>query len=463
MPKSELQEIEEELARRTALQSPKPKVDGLWSQAKQIGKDTLREGVPILGGALAGAAAFPVGGPVGSAVMGATTYGALKKGVSVADRGFKLMPVKDEMTETAGLLKEGLEGELLGAGLAKGAGALINKAAQAKNALAAFKKHGVSLWDIINPIDGEGRAVLHNTVPKMLRDKVENFRPSENYTELFQQAENSGGKISTPKTLDTILKNRAEVMEMSEGAQQGNAFSTSYGAGLEKKIAPGHITPKSMQAELKYLGSKIGKEGLDEGLRKQTIKSMFEDLNDAGAAGTPGAKELQQARKVFKRDSAVDNLMTAIDDATMVTQGQGGNARFAANKIINEIARGKGDFKFFKGAFQPEEQAEIIGLLEAYNKLPGLQPPPGTNYGSGSLLKSAGFGGIAGAFAGGPGGAALGTVLGPLASSIATNFKAAMSIPEGRQQLAKVLREQGSIGLQQALTAGSRLAIGNHN
>ena len=473
--KSNLQLAEEVLARKTAQAEP----PSLWSQAKEVGKETLRQGVPILGGAAAGMAAFPISGPLGSALAGATAYGALKKGVNVADRGFKPMPVEDEMKESADLLTEGAVSEVIPtaiiSGVKGGYGAAKELGSRIKAVDEAFKKEGTSLRDILD--SDTGRAKLHETVPKMLRGKVEKLRPTEDYNELFDIAEKAGGNIPTTRTLETILKNRAEVEALSEGAQAGNALSTSYGRGLEKKIAPGYITPKDMQGELRYLGSKIGKEGLDAGLRKQTIKGMFEDLDAAGAAGTPGAAELVKARKTFKRDKAVDTLMGAIDDANMVLQGQGGDSRFAANKIINQIKGGKGGFRYFDDAFAPAESAEIMGLLEAYNKLPALHPPPGANYGSGGVIKTllsgggigggaggaigAGFGGVLGAGVGAPLGAAIGGALSSKVGTIMTNFKAAMSIPEGRKAMSKVLKEKGTIGLQEILaTAGTRAATG---
>lgn len=417
-----------------------PEGQSLMSGA-DMGK-VARKAIPIVGGGVAGM----VGGPI----VGGGVYTGLEKVGRLFDRGGQMMPFKEEMAELGGIAEDAalleLGGGVLGKALSIGGSAIK----RGFTALRGAADEGISLGKLLGTQTGPEE--LHRVAPIIAKKKMAAYAPTEDYDPLFKQAEEAGGQIATPNTLNAIMGIEKDVNRMSSGAQKGYAASKGYGQGLKDKIEPGYISPSDIQAELKFLGSKVPSETLDQGMKKQLFRGMAEDLDAAGQAGTPGAAELQKARQTFKRAKATEALTNAIDDATMNLQGQGEHGRFAANKILNQIQRGEGEFAFFNSAFSPEEKVEIVSLFEAYNKLPALQPPGGSNFGSGKLLGGSGVLGAIGFGMGGASGAGIGYAL-PIGKDIANNFRVAMSLPQGRSFLAGVLKEKGSIGLQQALTA----------
>ena len=137
---------------------PAPDAPLTWDRIASMGKDiagkTVREGVPLLGGAAAGAAAFPFGGPPASALIGAAAYGGLKKAINLSDRGYKGLPFQEDIKETGGLIQEGAINELGGAALApilKGGRALYG---------AGKEIYGAVRHPIMETVRGVGRQLM---------------------------------------------------------------------------------------------------------------------------------------------------------------------------------------------------------------------------------------------------------------------------------------------------------------
>jgi hypothetical protein len=192
---------------------------------------------------------------------------------------------------------------------------------------------------------------------------------------------------------------------------------------------------------------------------------MVNDLDDAAKManpGLPGAQTLIAARDAFKRESFMGEVKTAIDDATKHLRGQGEFVQFNANIVMKKIAdnpfyqQAVKDIAAGKASFiNQKEIDEIQGVLKLLNKVPGLQPGAGAQFGSGriqQMLRMSAIGGGAGAYAGGGAGAAMGAAAGaaiPPIVEFGKNVATALQMSTGRALMKELLTQSKGIATPQ--------------
>lgn len=171
-------------------------------------------------------------------------------------------------------------------------------------------------------------------------------------------------------------------------------ITTNKPAGRTSQAFPGNI-----QEELSTLRTKIRETtGAEKKAYQEASLAMIQDLERTAAkeaAGTMpdvGAGKLLAARAAYLRDETVDDMGKMIEKAFNPMAAQGGNQRFNSAMVMRELR----DDPFFAKAFTAKEQNEIRGLFETLNKIPLLQPPGSSNFGSGRFWTHAGMTAAAG-------------------------------------------------------------------
>jgi hypothetical protein len=325
-----------------------------------------------------------------------------------------------------------------------------------------------------------GAQTLNAIAPEEAAAAVARLKPEIPSKFLFETASEGGAAIPmgrTVKMIDSMLDDLGASAVPGQGASKGvqaaNRQVISYLKGLKDKLIanPNGLSPRDLQRELAGVGSVKkalqAKGGGGLGAVRQTFKSMSDDLDEvanmADDVGSNSAAMLKEARQVFKKEAAVDELDDAIQAAVKTLRGQGGDTQFNANLVLKELKNNK----FIQDSFSKEEIKEIESLFSKLNRIPALRPGAGAQAGSRSVLQGAVAGGGMGAgvttaMGLGPGiGAGIGTALGvavPPLAEMSKNFAIALSMKTGRALVGQLLKNSDGALTPQALSIISAYA-----
>lgn len=196
------------------------------------------------------------------------------------------------------------------------------------------------------------------------------------------------------------------------------------------------------------------------GLAKEPYWSLNENISTQPLSRNAAAT-LKEARDLFKREQVLKDIGDELSKAFTLNRGQEAR-QFNANKIVRTLEDSGGTIgKFFKQAFSPAEQKDLVGFFEFLNTIPVLKPGSGAQYGSGRLLArsvaSMGAGGGMGfAMSGGnPVASAVGTVVGaavPAADDMVRTGIQVWKMPGGKSLLRNVLNNSDGVLTPQVLS-----------
>jgi len=370
------------------------------------------------GGKMMGQAALPTAGMVGGSALGAMTGPAAPVAIPAMEAGGSM--AGEWLNQKLGITQP----SNLQIGLA-GAAPLAGRMLPAALKFAT-----------------KGRDTLNKVAAQEAENFIQRYLPNQSAQALFQQAESQGESIAMNKTAQTL---DAMISKMQK-ASTPPAVMTRL-ENLSQKIAAngGALRPTDVQQEMEIVGKTVRTLESQEGSPFGAAKKVFEAMN-ADLDAAPAGQTLSLARQTFKRASVVDEMSDSISKATKLLRGQE-SAQFNANQVINDLNKNK----FFKQSFNPQEQKEIMDLLGKLNKIPVLKPGAGVQIGSGRFWHGLGGlasplgAGAAGELMGGPGGAAVGTMVGVAAPPVVETAKIisqTMHFPAGRA-LMKQLITQG--------------------
>ena len=222
------------------------------------------------------------------------------------------------------------------------------------------------------------------------------------------------------------------------------------------------MNPARLQRVMNATGELIpSAEGYGGGHLKRLFGALSQDLDDA-ASSVNAAATLKEARQLFKREHVLKDIGDELSKAFTLNRGQEVR-QFNANKIVRTLEDSSGTIgKFFKQAFSPAEQKDLVGFFEFLNTIPVLKPGAGAQYGAGKLLArtaaSMGMGGGTGfAMSGGnPAMAAAGTAVGaaiPAADDMVRTGIQVWKMPGGKSLLRNVLNNSDGVLTPQVLSA----------
>lgn len=317
---------------------------------------------------------------------------------------------------------------------------------------------GLSLLRQMGP--KRGAEFLNNEAPEFALQEVNKYKTGVDYNQAFADVrQNYATKpLWMPNTNKALMENLGTQKEKgrlqygSEASQADhreavnrltalrNMVTTNKPAGRTSQAFPGNL-----QQELDTLRDKIQQTtGAEQNAYIETSQGILKDLQATAAkeaAGTipdVGAGKLLNARSVFLRDTNVKELGEYIEKALNPMAAQGGNQRFNSAQVMRDLRRDP----FFSQAFSTQEQTEIRDLFETLNKVPLLQPPGSSNWGSGRFwnhaLTTAAAGGAVGYGAGSPLAGVAASVIAaglPTASTTVKNAILAWQMPAGKAVL----------------------------
>jgi len=396
-----------------------------------------------------------------------------------------IAPTLGSMAGTAGgTMIGGPVGGVVGSGLGSGAGEAVNQMLGITDpsmtnigistALPMAVGFGANALRAGKAMFGaKGAQTLNSLAPEEAAAAIAKLQPEIPSKFLFESATEGGASIPMKRTLSSIQNMMDDLGGASKGVQQANRTALNYLKGLQEKLTamPNGLSPKDLQRELAGAGSVMqsakAKGGAGLGAIKNVFKSMSDDLDEvanmADQVGTNPAMLLKEARQVFKKEAAINELDDAISGAVKQLRGQGADGQFNANLVMNAMKKND----FIQQAFSPQEIKEMESLFAKLNRIPALRPGAGQQAGSRSVLQGpvAGSGigaGISTLLGQGPSlgaavGAAAGVVLPPLAEAT-KNVAVAMSMKAGRQLLGKLLSNSDGALTPQALSIISAYA-----
>ena len=383
-----------------------------------------------VGGAALGALTSPVTGPIGPAA-GAALGGAL---ATRANTALGLAPQEKPVLETP--YANVYPSDLLGAiplGIAGATSAL-------KGTVRNLPGANVARHEIAAERLGE------------LGQRTAPVRPS---AALFTEASQQGGAVPTRH----LWRTSAAVVREEQGMQPGfrNTEAIQAGRGLLALMRQhgGRVPLGELEAYRQRLGQKIGTTTDQAELRRlrQIYAALHSDLEQAAQAGTvAGAGTLREAIKASRREHAYETLTDLWSPGKGLQTTAGDRTQVYGKRIQNQFEKRLTDDHVFAGSFTPAELTDIRATLRDVSRLTRITNPEAQGT-VGSTLKWLGRLGGAGY------GATTGDLLTGGAMILATEgasavLARAMQSPVGRLALREAIREGNG-----RMTYGSLSAI----
>lgn len=249
------------------------------------------------------------------------------------------------------------------------------------------------------------------------------------------------------------------------GAMKGKTESTR-GSGQADQLYANMLTDLEQQAERETrpqnLGAVTGGTApLSGGSAAGSSPSQGAPFQQGATAQTVtpgqgsvtqglGATKLLKALNTYRDEKSIQRIQAALEDATKLNRGQGGDVQFNANKVIQALK----EDRFYPKAFGGEKEGaasrkEIEDLLLHLNNTPSLPAPQGVNAGSKRIVEKLATAGAMGAGAGatlGPEAAAIGVAGGWLAKDISEfthNLAFTLGTKTGREMIKELSKTKG--------------------
>src|SRR3990167_3026734 len=240
---------------------------------------------------------------------------------------------------------------------------------------------------------GKGAEIMQPMAMQAAVGKVDKYRSGVNVSDLFKTAEKQGARVPLENTAAMVNQIKFELADATPAARsawQSIAKKTGIEDLASTTIPASPARIQSVMADIGKLKSQASREG---GLQADKLGKLFTSCGHT----LEKVPKLEYARKMFKRESVLNEIDDAISGAYRLNAGQEVE-KFSPNKVINALNDGTKPLgKFFGQAFDKSEKTDILDFFRLLNKIPGLSPPQGVHAGSMKIALESVLGGSLGA------------------------------------------------------------------